>query len=92
MQTPHIGLYCSMLWTWFTFTSYSDFVSRRMRCILILKFLSGRSSARRDAPLVRWGVLLNSFQMMLTEVHLLGRKYQNRDINLVSREQILHSF
>lgn len=29
---------------------------------------------------------------MLTEVDLLGRKYQNRDKNLVSREQILHSF
>lgn len=29
---------------------------------------------------------------MLTEVDLFGRKYQNRDKNLVSREQILHSF
>lgn len=56
MQTPHIGLYRSMLWTWFTFTSYSDFVSRRKSCILVLKFPSGRSSARRDALLVRWGV------------------------------------
>lgn len=72
MYTPHIGLYCSVLWTLFTFTHYPDSVSRMS------------SSTRRHARWSCWGPFIFISEVQLIEVQLLARKYQNRDINLGS--------